>query len=182
MVLVEGFGKLGHQGVNRTYHLIKQQYDWKGMNKDICKYINSFALCKREKARAQAYPLQMADIPNRPFDKIAIDLISDLNVSALGNQHILTSNDHLMGWSDVFPSATKRKDTIVHVFINNYLCINMCPHFILSNNETEFKNQLMDNVLQNLGIDDIFSDPYHPQSNGKLEVFHLYLKPTLRKL
>ena len=28
----------------------------------------------------------------------------------------------------------------------------------------------------------IFSGPYHPQSNGKLEVFHKYLKPTLKKL
>ena len=37
-------------------------------------------------------------------------------------------------------------------------------------------------VLQQLGIDRIFSAPYHPQSNGKLEVFHKYLKPTLKKL
>ena len=28
----------------------------------------------------------------------------------------------------------------------------------------------------------IFSAPYHPQSNGKLEFFHKYLKPTLKKL
>ena len=40
----------------------------------------------------------------------------------------------------------------------------------------------MDQVLQQLGIDRIFSAPYHPQSNGKLEVFHKYLKPTLKKL
>ena len=40
----------------------------------------------------------------------------------------------------------------------------------------------MDQVLQQLGIDRIFSAPCHPQSNGKLEVFHKYLKPTLRKL
>ena len=40
----------------------------------------------------------------------------------------------------------------------------------------------MDQVLQQLDIDRIFSAPYHPQSNGKLEVFHKYLKPTLRKL
>ena len=37
-------------------------------------------------------------------------------------------------------------------------------------------------VLQQLGIDCTFSIPYHPQSNGKLEVFHKYLKPTLKKL
>ena len=40
----------------------------------------------------------------------------------------------------------------------------------------------MDQVLQQLGIDRIFSAPYHPQSNGRLEVFHKYLKPTLKKL
>ena len=40
----------------------------------------------------------------------------------------------------------------------------------------------MDQVLHQLGIDYIFSAPYHAQSNEKLEVFHKYLKPTLMKL
>ena len=40
----------------------------------------------------------------------------------------------------------------------------------------------MDQVLKQLGIERIFSAPYHPQSNGMLEDFHKYLKPTLKKL
>ena len=40
----------------------------------------------------------------------------------------------------------------------------------------------MDNVLKQLGVDHILSTPYHPQSNWKLEIFHIYLKPTLKKL
>ena len=40
----------------------------------------------------------------------------------------------------------------------------------------------MDQVLQQLGIDRIFSAPYHPKSKSKLEVFYKYLKPTLKKL
>ena len=40
----------------------------------------------------------------------------------------------------------------------------------------------MDQVLKQLGIERIFLEPYHPQSNGKLEVFHKYLKPALKKL
>ena len=58
----------------------------------------------------------------------------------------------------------------------------MCPRYILSDNSTEFKNNLMDQVLQQLGIDRIFSAPYHTKSNRKLEVFHKYLKPMLKKL
>ena len=44
----------------------------------------------------------------------------------------------------------------------------------------EFKNHLIDQVLQQLGIEQIFSAYKHPQSIGKLEVFHKYLKPTLK--
>ena len=40
----------------------------------------------------------------------------------------------------------------------------------------------MDQIFKQFGIERIFSAPYHPQSNSKLEVFHKYLKPTLKKL
>ena len=40
----------------------------------------------------------------------------------------------------------------------------------------------MDQVLQQIGIDRIFSASYHPQGNGKLEVFDKYLKPAVKKL
>ena len=123
------------------------------MNKGIHKYINNCALCKRAKTRTQVYPLQMTGILDRPFDKIAIDLVSDLSVSASGNQHILTIIDHLIRWPEAFPIPDKKADTTDH------------------DNGRELKNQLMDNILQQLGIGCIFSVPYHPQSNGKLEVF-----------
>ena len=58
----------------------------------------------------------------------------------------------------------------------------MYPKYILLDNGTEFKNTLMDQVLKQLGIERIFSALYHLQSNGKLEVFHKYFKPTLKKL
>ena len=80
----------------------------------------------------------MTDIPDRPFDKIAIDLVSDLNISASGNQHILTIIDHLIGWPEALDMADKKADTIVCIF-NNYLPISICSCFILSDNGTEFK-------------------------------------------
>ena len=159
MILVEAHDNLGHQGVNRTYHIIKHQYYWKGMNKDICKYICNCALCKREKTRPQVYPLQMTDIPNRPFHKIAIDLVSNLNVFTSGNQHILTIIDLLTGLPEAFPIPNKKAETIVCIFINNNLPIHMCPCFILSYNGTEFKNQLMDNVLNDLALITFFLPP-----------------------
>ena len=45
-ILVEAHDKLGHQGNSHTYCLIKHQYYWKGMNKDIRKYIVNCILCR----------------------------------------------------------------------------------------------------------------------------------------
>ena len=152
------------------------------MNKDIRKYIVNCILSQRETAKFQHYPLQMMEIAERPFDKIAIDLIMECNTSTLGNKHILTLIDHLTGWPEVFPIPDKTMDTIVSTFINEYLPVHLCPQYILSDNGMELKNSFMDQVLQQLGIGRIFSAPYHQQSNGKLEVFHKYLKPMLKKL
>ena len=173
---------LGHQGNTHTHCLIKHQYNQKGMNKDITKYITNCTLCHREKAKVQAYPLQMTEIPDRSFNKIAIDLVTECETFSSGNKHILTIIDHLTGCPEAFPILDKSADTIVSTFINQYLPVHICPRYILSNNSTEFKNNLMDQVLKQLGIERIFSTPYLPQSNGKLEVFHKYLKPTLKKL
>ena len=73
-VLVKAHNKLGHQGNLCTYCLIKRQYYWKGMNKDITKNIANCILCQREEARVQHYPLQMMEIPHRPFKKSLLTL------------------------------------------------------------------------------------------------------------
>ena len=152
------------------------------MNKDIRKYIANCTHCHREKAKVQAYPLHMTEISNRPLDKIAMDFIMECKASNSGNKYILTIIDHLTGWPEAFPIPDKLADTIVFTFINQYLPVQMCPRYILSDNGTEFKNNLMDQVLKQLGIERIVSAPYHLQSNRKLEVFHKYLRPTLKKL
>ena len=181
-ILVETHDKMGHQGNNCTYSLIKQQYYWKGMAKNVKDYIQRCPTCHQEKAQVQLYPLHMTEIPDRPFDKIAMDLVTDFTESNKGNKHILTIIDLLTGWPEAIPIPNKSANIITKAFIRHYLPRHMCPQFILSDNGTEFKNQVFNKVTKDLGIERIFSTPYHPQSNGKLETFHKFLKPTLKKL
>ena len=97
------------------------------MNKDIWKYIANCVPCQWEKAKVQQYPLQMTEIPDRPFDKIAINLDTDCETSTLGNKHILTIIGHLTGWPEAFPIPDKSADRIGATFINEYLPVHMCP-------------------------------------------------------
>ena len=59
------------------------------------------------KTKVQQYPLQMTEILDRPFDKIAIDLVTNCETSTSGNKHILTIIDHLTGWPEAFPIPDK---------------------------------------------------------------------------
>ena len=159
-LLVEVHDKPGHQGATHTYCLIKCQYYWKGMNKDIRKYTANCTLCHRETDKVQSYPLLITEIPEQTLGEIAIDLVTECETSTSGNKHIVTIIDHLKGWMVAFPILDKSADTIVSTFISQYLTVHMCPRYILSDNSIELKNQLMDQVLQQLGTDCIFSVPY----------------------
>ena len=53
---------------------------------------------------------------------------------------------------------------------------------ILTDNGTEFKNKLFKEVIEKLGPEfSIHSPPYRPQSNGKIEGFHRFLKTCIGK-
>ena len=125
------------------------------------------------------------EIPDRPFDKIAIGLVTDCETSTSGNKHILTIIDHLTGWPEAFPIPNKSTDTIVATLINHYLPVHICPRYILSDNGMEFRNNLNDQVLQQLGIDRIFSAPYPPteqwQAGSFPQIFKTHTKETLWK-
>ena len=45
----------------------------------------------------------MTEIPDQPFDKITMDLVTDFTESNKGNKHILTIIDLLMGWPEAIP-------------------------------------------------------------------------------
>ena len=72
----------------------------------------------------------MTEIQDRPFDKIAIDLVTECKTSTSGNKHILTILDHLTRWPEAFSIPDKSADTIVSTFINEYLPVHICSQYI----------------------------------------------------
>ena len=53
---------------------------------------------------------------------------------------------------------------------------------ILSDNGAEFKNKLFEEVSKQLGVEyKVYTPPYTPQCNGKIEGFHKFLKSCIAK-
>ena len=53
--------------------------------------------------------------------------------------------------------------------------------FILQDNGMEFKTDQLMSVFDTLGIKCIYSNPYYPQGNGRIENVHNFLKCTIAK-
>ena len=77
---------------------------------------------------------------------------------------------------------TKQANEVLQAYIDN-----VCAKFggslkILSENGTEFKNQLFERVAKELGVKHkIYTAPYRPSSNGHIEGFHNFLKACISK-
>ena len=55
------------------------------------------------------------------------------------------------------------------------------PRILYSDNDVEFKSELMENLSQQLGIRKTFISPCHPLTNGKLESSHRFIKDCVWK-
>ena len=112
-----------------------------------------------------------------------MDLIGEFHPpSSKGHKYALTVICMLTGYTFCILLKTKTAAEVVKAYVDN-----VCAKFggslkILSDNETEFKNQLFANVATELGVEyKIYTPPYHPQSNGKIEGFHHLLKACISK-
>ena len=143
------------------------------MIKHIQLHIESCCLCRREKLQADKYQLQTTEIPNKPFAKISIDLIVDLPISHNGNKNILVMIDHLTGWPMAKAIPNKEATTVANAVFEKLILEHGPPSILLSDNGTEFSNDTLAYVCNELGIDHHFISPYTPRSNGKVENFNI---------
>ena len=182
-VLELAHNKLGHNGISRTYAMLKRLYFWKGMKASITKHVKACDICQRCNLQVVPYAKLHFDTATFPMEFISMDLIGELYPpSKAGHKYALTVIYMLTGYVFCIPLKTKQANEVLQAYIDN-----ICAKFggslkILSDNGTEFKNQLFERVAKELGVKHkVYTAPYRPSSNGRIEGFHnlpqsLYIK------
>ena len=80
------------------------------------------------------------------------------------------------------PLKTKTAKEVVQAYLHHVYSKFGGSEKILSDNGTEFKNKLFKKVADQLGVEyKVYTPPYRPQCNGKIEGFHKYLKSCIAK-
>ena len=171
----------GHSGFARTYKRIKENYKWESMKKDIKNYIKRCASCQENKVNFKPLkaPLEITSTSSRAFEKLAIDVVGPLPLTENGNKFIFTMQDDLTKFSYAVPIPNHEAKTIASK-LTKFITMFGIPKKILSDQGTDFMSKLVKNLMKLFKTIHLKSSPYHPQTNGGLERFHLTLKDYLK--
>ena len=99
-----------------------------------------------------------------------------------GQSYALTAVCMLTSYPFCMPLKNKLAEEIVTAWRNHITFLFLVCRKLLMDNGTEFKNDLFLRVTEQLGAErKIYSPPYRPQSNGRIEGFHKFFKSCLAK-
>ena len=117
------------------------------------------------------------------MDFIAMDLIGEFHPpSSQGNRYTLTGVCMLTGFTWCIPIKSKKAADVARAYMQHVYSVLGGSTKILTDNGTEFKNEVFRDVLQKLGTEKLIHSPlYRPQSNRRVEEFHRYLKACIAK-
>lgn len=151
------------------------------MKSDIRSYIRNCVSCQQNKTnfKPTKQPMEITSTAEKPFDKLAIDIVGPLPITENGNRFILTAQDDLTKFSLAEPIENHESITIAKTLTKIFTYFGI-PRSILSDQGADFMSKLIKDLTTTFKTRHISTTPYHPQSNGALERSHLTLKDYLK--
>ena len=174
---------LGHNGTHRTYTLLKGLYYWKGLKPCVTKHIQICYQCQRRNKQVVKYATLHFDVATFPMQFISMDLLGEFHPpTTKGKRYALTVIHMLTGYVFCIPLKTKTAEEVLQAYVDNVYSKFGGSMKILSDNGTEFKNKIFEQVVKELGdVYKLYTPPYNPASNGRIEGFHAFLKACISK-
>ena len=175
--------ELGHNGTHRTYTILKRLYYWKVLKPSIEKHIKMCYQCQRRNKQVVKYATLHFDVATFPMQFISMDLIGEFHPpTSRKHRYALTVIFMLTGYAFCAPLKTKTAKEVIQAYIDNVYSKFGGSLKILSDNGTEFKNKMFEQISKELRLEyKLYTPPHHPASNGRIEGFHAFLKVCIAK-
>ena len=173
----------GHQGVAKTLQRVALRFWWPRMGRSVHAYVAGCASCQLNKPPnvAPAGLLQPLPVPERKFEQITMDLVTDLPSTASGHDAILTIVCRLTKLTR-FAAITKASGAaaLAAVFRRTWYREYGVPAVIISDRDPRFASHFWRAFFASLGTELRFSTAFHPQTDGQSERANRSLEEYLR--
>jgi transposase InsO family protein len=169
-----------HLGMTNTVRKLRRTLYWQGMKRDVISYIRSCDWCqKRKQGQNRQDGLLVPQFVPSPWHTVAIDIFGPLPNSKKGNKYVLVMMDCFIGWVELRAIPDKKQKGVADAIFEEIICRHGVPKRLLSDGGGEFRNKLLMRLSERMGIEQVCTSAYHPQSNGKVERFNRVLGAAL---
>jgi transposase InsO family protein len=172
----------GHLGVNKTFAKVARHFYWPGIRKSVSNYVKTCHTCQitgKPNQTIPVAPLKPIPVYSEPFSRVLIDCVGPLPKTKNGNQYLLT----IMCTSTRFPEAVPLRNisakSVLKALVKFFTTFGL-PKEVQSDQGSNFMSKIFQQVLFELGIRQVKSSAYHPQSQGAVERFHQTLKSMIK--
>src|SRR3954451_3191518 len=161
----------GHLGQARTLELVRRQFYWPTLVKDT-EYVNSCEECQRNKPSHQkaAGMLQPLPIPDKKWDVVTMDFITQLPSTKNGHDAIFMVVDKLSKTIKAIPTVTTvTTPEVADLFFHHIFRYFGLPSTIISDRDARFTGKFWHTLWAKLGTKLAMSTAFHPQTDGQIE-------------
>ncbi|KAF8397183.1 hypothetical protein HHK36_016090 [Tetracentron sinense] len=130
----------GHAGYLKTIKRARQNFWWKGLKKDVKRYVASCDICQRSKSESIASPglLQPLPIPSKVWTDISMDFIDGLP-SSNGKTVVFVVVDRLSKYAHFIPlSHPYTAAQVALAFVDHVFKLHGMPSSIVSDRDAVF--------------------------------------------
>jgi len=117
-----------------------------------------------------------------PFVNWGIDFITCKPHLAKGNAYIILAVDYFTKWAEAMPTFSADGKTAAIFIFNHIIARFGVPQAIITNHGRHFRNIMMTELTDQLGLCHDSSTPYYPQANGLVEAINKVLVIMIRRI
>lgn len=179
-----GLPLTAHQGRDRVLDMMGSRFWWRGMTKDINRWIGCCLACrKRKTCRDRAAGVRRTMCSPYPWHTAAVDIMGGKRfVSSRGNVYIMTIIDTFSRWPICVPIRDKTPEVVAEALFENLLCVHGMPKRILSDRGREFLNAGITHMCEKWGVERIVTSPRNSTGNAHVERFHRWMNASMTML
>ena len=172
-----------HSGGRSLAHRAhSQEYYWPTMKKDTAAYVKKCDKCQRHAHIPHAPSKTLKPISGPwPFAQWGMDIVGPLPAAAAQKKFLLVATDYFNKWVEAEAYASIKDKDVTKFVWKNTICRFGIPQTIIADNGPQFDSITFRNFCSKLNIQNLYSTPRYPQSNGQAEATNKTLVIALKK-
>ena len=162
--------EVGHLGLECMLDLMHDRFFWPHMAVQVKDHIGKCRPCLAFKVRQPKVPLENI-VATHPLELVHLDYLC-LEPGKGPAENVLVITDHFTRYAQAYVTRTQMAQTMAKTLWDMFIVHYGLPEKILTDQGRNFESQLVADLCQLMGVQNIWTSPYHLQTNGQCERFN----------